>query len=122
MARWACVRNLGAKKASGASTLEYDGKFGMKSLNGLGGGGSLEGWAGTRSGCCFVRASSVRSASRTSPWQERGDAGCAAIRESLAEITGGDGVLVRTSDETCASSSAISWRMSEITGLDGVIA
>jgi hypothetical protein len=63
---------------------EYDGKFGMKSLNGLGCGGSLEGYAGTRSGGCRSRASSARSAafccmkaSRTSPWQGRGDAGCA---------------------------------------------
>ncbi len=71
-----------AKEASGASTPEYDGKFDMKSLNGLGVGGSLEGWARTRSGGCRSRASSARSAalnclraSRT--WQERGDPGCA---------------------------------------------
>ncbi len=53
---WACVRNC-AKKASEASTPEYDGKFGMKSLNGLGCGESLEGWAGTRSGGCRSKAS-----------------------------------------------------------------
>ncbi len=41
------MRNC-AKKASGASTPEYDGKFGMKSSNGLGGGD--QGWRLPRQG------------------------------------------------------------------------
>ncbi len=115
------MRNC-AKKASGASTPEYDGRFGtaVKSLKGPGGGGPLRAGPGRGPGVAAAASGPVRHgvlqlrcmrASRTSPWperaEERGDAVCAAIRESLAEITRGDGVLSRTSDETCALSSAI---------------